>query len=526
MIHRSCCVLFMLWLLIPTAFVNDFSANDIGLLNPAQRDFTGDFAEVRPNVRDSETFGRRVPAFTDRALPQNQQVPQNQQAGAIRQVSTTTSDPFSAVMQPAMQPVMPQFNPFDWESTATVVPNNHQVPHDFNPFGGHHAIPHLDPHAVLQYLHLMGMEQHSFPPFTPSPFAMQPPLHHQGFMMNGMHPHIHPHMMPYGNMHTMHAQFGQSQFGHLDPLSMGTGFQPGGGHNAHDPQVQQFLLMQEMARMQAEIEGRANGENRTGEARVPNDPNWTLNNLVPIRVTSPLAETMFVAAQTISPFSTPPGPDKGVGRPLVGTSWLDHPYYFGGFVGGMSGSELVSRMIRQRNGATGGLTLGYNFNDYWGLEGRLHFAAIDIRDTDHARQLFEIAWNVDNPDRPLPPWTSRTNQLTILDAAIHYYPLGNAKWRPYFKYGLGVGQQQFVNTFGFTNRSDVFTMPMGIGMRYWWNERLAIHLDLTNNTIFASGIAKTQNNVAFTMGLTYAFGNGRRTNPVHYWPVTPSMGAR
>jgi hypothetical protein len=230
---------------------------------------------------------------------------------------------------------------------------------------------------------------------------------------------------------------------------------------------------------------------------------------------------MFSCAKTMSPFCTPSGPDKGVGMPLVNKSWLDHPYYLGGFVGTISGSELVSKMIKQKTGGNGGMMFGYNFNDYWGLESRLHFASIDIHDTAYARQLVADLY----PDVTILP-TSRTNKLTILDVSALYYPLGNAKWRPYFKYGLGFGQQEFIDTFGYKHSKGIGAMPMGIGLRYWWNERLAIQMDLTDNIIFAVGNAKTQNNFAFTLGLTYAFGTGIAKNPVQYWPATPSMGSK
>jgi hypothetical protein len=72
----------------------------------------------------------------------------------------------------------------------------------------------------------------------------------------------------------------------------------------------------------------------------------------------------------------------------------------------------------------------------------------------------------------------------------------------------------------------VGTMPMGIGIRYWWNERLALQGDISDNIIFATGIAKTQHDFGFTIGITYAFGSGRTLHPVHYWPATPSMGSK
>jgi len=67
---------------------------------------------------------------------------------------------------------------------------------------------------------------------------------------------------------------------------------------------------------------------------------------------------------------------------------------------------------------------------------------------------------------------------------------------------------------------------LGVGVRYWWNERLALQADLIDNVVFSSGIAKTQNNFAFTIGLTYSFGSGKKKHPVHYWPATPSMGSK
>jgi len=183
-------------------------------------------------------------------------------------------------------------------------------------------------------------------------------------------------------------------------------------------------------------------------------------------------------------------------------------------------------MIKQKHGGSGGLVVGYNFNEYWGLESRLHFASIDIYDTDYARQLFEDNFQAQFPGMAVPPLTTRTNELTVLDAAVHYYPLGNAKWRPFFKYGLGVGRQKYVNTFGFEQSSDIIAKPLGLGVRYWWNERLALQADLVNNVIFSSSIAKTQNNFALTVGLTYSFGSGKKKHPVHYWPATPSMGSK
>ena len=525
--HRWWCVLFLLCLFLPAGFAGE-AVNDIGLLNPAEKDF----GEFRPAVRNTENFIRKTPAFGDRMLPASSQSSPRQTEG-IRQVSALDErefDPFPAAAQPMLQPTAPQVNPFDGNAAASAVPN-YPAQHHFHPNNlvpNYHPNPY-DPHALaamphaavqgmqnMQHMYPMGMEQDyqtqlAMQQFAQLQFAQQH-FPQQGFMMDGMNPYADP----YANMYAW-----QNQYAQIAPHNMPHNMM---GNPAMQEQQLYQMLLQELARQQAEARGSEGDEEDIDESRRQADANWTLNNLVPVRVSSPLGETLLVCAKTVSPFNTPSGPDKGVGMPLVGKSWLDHPYYFGGFVGCISGSELVSGMIDQKNGASGGFTFGYNFSDYWGLESRLHFAAIDIRDTAYAQQLFEEAWN--DELGVMPPFTTRTNELTILDAAIHYYPLGNAKWRPYFKYGLGVGRQNYVNTFGFENTSNIVTMPMGVGMRYWWNERIAIQMDLHNNIVFASGNTKTQHNIAFTMGLTYAFGNSRRTAPVHYWPATPSMGSK
>ena len=512
MICRSWCALFVFWLSLPVAL-----ASGSGLSNPAERDF----AEFRPEMRDTSNFVRRTPAFNDRVLPTPERTETIQQVSAFGEA---TNDPFPVVSHPMPPHAAAQHFPFDWGTAAPVDPHsyhlmqNNVIPYDL------HTLGHVNPHFTAQDMHNQYLAQQQF---AQQQFVQQFAQHPMQFHQEHMMPFANPFVDPHANIHIQH--------GFVDPHGMWAhqmghpmGYPAMPDHSA----MYQAFLLQELARRQAEeAQTRAsNARNQmeeTGEAQPQAAPQWTMDNLVPVRITSPLGETMLAGARVISPFTTPTGPDKGVGMPLANRSWLDHPWYFGGFVGGISGSrELVSGMIEQKFGGTGGFTFGYNFNDYWGLESRLHFASIEIRDTEHARQIFETNFLEQFPGTMLPPLTTRKNELTILDAAVHYYPLGNAKWRPYFKYGLGVGRQRFVNTFGHENKADIVTMPLGVGVRYWWNERLAIQADLLNNVVFASGVAKTQHNVSFTVGLTYAFGSGRQRTPVHYWPATPSMGSR
>ncbi len=318
--------------------------------------------------------------------------------------------------------------------------------------------------------------------------------------------------------------------GHYDPYYQ---TQPAPGQQ--QLALYQAMLQQEAIRREVEAEAeqeKADEELRKkaeDEAKSPlkNDAKWSMNQLMPVHVSSPLGKTLFSCAKTLSPFCTPKGPHRGVGQPLEVRSWLDHPFYFGGFTGWISGSELVGGLIDQKSGAMGGLILGYNISEYWGLESRVHFASIDIQETEKGRQEYENSYMEAFPEATfVPSLPTRSNRLSVFDVSVHYYPLGNAKWRPFFKYGLGLARESFTTPNGQKYREDTMTMPLGIGLRYWWNEHLAIQGDLIDNVVFSSGMTKTQNNWAFCVGLTYSFGTSKKKRPTAYWPYTPSHGSR
>ena len=238
-----------------------------------------------------------------------------------------------------------------------------------------------------------------------------------------------------------------------------------------------------------------------------------------------LSSTTWETLGYFNPLKSPKGPNRGVGGPLMMRSWRDRPFYLGVFGGAMSGGELVSSLVDQETGGTGGIIFGWYCDNYWGLESRLHFAGVPSKDTAAGRASYEDWYKSQNDDTGfIPPLNSRNNAISMFDVSMHYYPLGNAKWRPFLKLGLGSVNQKFRDIYGVKHSYNSFAIPWGVGLKYWWNERIALQMELTDNVLFAVEEAKTQNNVALTVGLNFPIGKVKRKDPVVYWPITPSAG--
>ncbi|MDR1480685.1 MAG: outer membrane beta-barrel protein [Planctomycetaceae bacterium] len=345
------------------------------------------------------------------------------------------------------------------------------------------------------------------------------------------YPQYSPQYYPYSNGTFSPFGYGQVYGDNYNPYNYNYydngnyyGYSPNSAGNSVAPQPDNIrrseLLEPEAVREMERLSRREAAEAARLEAE------WTPKPPQPILY--PILTKIWACVTTLSPFNSPTGPDRGVGMPLRNGSWLDRPYYFGAFIGNMRGSELVSNMIDQSKGANGGLVLGYNMNEYWGLEGRLHFASIDIRETQNGAAQYALWYAARNPGLTVyvPGLTTRSNQLTVIDISVHYYPLGNARFRPYFKYGLGFTRESFYDTFGQKRTAETLSMPFGIGLRYWWNKQFAIHADIVDNVIFSHDIVRTQANWSFCIGLTYSFGSNNKRRPIVHWPYTPSSGSR
>jgi hypothetical protein len=193
----------------------------------------------------------------------------------------------------------------------------------------------------------------------------------------------------------------------------------------------------------------------------------------------------------------------GIGQPLIGTSWRNRPWFFGTFVGGVMMDDLLPNRIYQNDTTFVGARLGYDFDHYWGLEGRWAFARPDLADI--------------NGD-PLFP-ASRDN---FGDLSLVVYPLGDARWRPYLSAGMGFTTFRFNNEQGQRISEASFTMPLGFGVKYFYGPWFTLRFDFTDNLALGNDRVSGQHNVSLVLGAEFRFG-GRRPSyfPWHnntaYW---------
>jgi hypothetical protein len=203
--------------------------------------------------------------------------------------------------------------------------------------------------------------------------------------------------------------------------------------------------------------------------------------------------------------SDPNDPQRhiGIGQPLVGTSWRNRPWFFGTFVGGVMMDDLVPNQIYQNDTSIVGARLGFDFDHYWGLEGRWAFARPDL---------------VDGLGAPLNP-ASRDN---FGDVSLVAYPLGDARWRPYLSAGVGFVTFRFNNEAGQRVSEAAFEIPLGFGVKYYYGPWFTLRFDFTDNLALGNDRVSGMHNVSLMAGAEFRFG-GRRPSyfPWHnntaYW---------
>ena len=182
------------------------------------------------------------------------------------------------------------------------------------------------------------------------------------------------------------------------------------------------------------------------------------------------------------------------GQPLYGSSWLNRPLGASWFIGFMEGGNPIPGVVSQHGGVFGGYRFTWDYDYYYGLEGRLGMAAI-------ALQYPGII------NRP-----TATSDLYVADVSFLYYPLGDTRYRPFVLAGRRHHQDQLLRFPRQLLRWRADSMPFGVGLKYRWREWVDFRGDIMDNLAFGIvGRSHTMHNVSYTAGFEVRFGGLRRT---------------
>ncbi len=185
----------------------------------------------------------------------------------------------------------------------------------------------------------------------------------------------------------------------------------------------------------------------------------------------------------------------GLGQPLVGTSWLNRPYYTAAMFGGMMADD--AGIVGLNNGFVAAAHLGYDFDHYYGGELRIGSGQLGV------------ANSVEN----------YTDDLLMIDLRLLHYPWGDSLWRPYYSIGIGFAKHSLTDYYGDDYSQTLVNIPLSIGLKYQWTNCCAMRFDVTHNINIGSGVFDTMDNVSIMAGAEWHYG-GR---PKSYYPWNPSL---
>lgn len=157
------------------------------------------------------------------------------------------------------------------------------------------------------------------------------------------------------------------------------------------------------------------------------------------------------------------------------------------------GYSLFENDQNLENNPVFGIRLGYNFTKHFGIE-----AVID-----------HIRTNVD--DRSITgakegQYRGPTDDVNLtfyhLDAVYHFMPDG--RFNPFVLAGVGGAHYD-----PDISDADMATLVVGVGAKYWLNDRIALRVDLRDYVV-TELFQETYHNPGATVGLTFAFGGDKK----------------
>ncbi len=188
--------------------------------------------------------------------------------------------------------------------------------------------------------------------------------------------------------------------------------------------------------------------------------------------------------------------DRGIGGPLEGRGWRSQPFSISAFAGATNGGALISGHLHQRPSFYGGLNIGWDYDHYWGIEKRLGFGALNLTDENH---------------QAIP----QTGASVTGEYRLMYYPLGDARWRPFLTAGVGWSDFYFNDDHGARHLDTVGMIPFGLGLKYLCTERFAVRIDMIDEMTFGGGALTNFHYVALAAGLEVRYGHRLITMPWH-----------
>jgi hypothetical protein len=214
----------------------------------------------------------------------------------------------------------------------------------------------------------------------------------------------------------------------------------------------------------------------------------------------PGADEAFHHDSIVQPWFTHTDPNDpyrhvGLGRPLIGTSWLNRPWFVGGFLGGLLADDLISGEVESNNSFFLGGRVGWDFDHYWGMEGRYAFSHPQLTDGD-GNTL---------PDRA---------RDYFIDLSLAYYPWGDSQWRPFISGGFGLQTFRFRDESNEQISQSLLSMPIGVGLKFYHSPWHTLRLEAYDNIAFGDGRLSTMQNFTLSAGIEFRFG-GR---PTSYYP--------
>jgi hypothetical protein len=188
--------------------------------------------------------------------------------------------------------------------------------------------------------------------------------------------------------------------------------------------------------------------------------------------------------------------DLGIGLPLVGNGWRSQPFSITTFSGVTDGGALIPGHLNQLPSFYGGLNLGWDYDHHWGIEKRLGFGALNLTNGEH---------------QPIPT----TGMSVTGEYRLMYYPLGDARFRPFLTAGVGWSDFYFEDDRGANHLDTVGMIPFGVGLKYLCTDRFAIRIDLIDEMTFGGGVLSNFHYAAFTVGLEFRYGKRLINMPWH-----------